>query len=397
MVELTTKIDPQHNSPLFGRLPPEIRNIIFKLVLTAYEDPRRKFSPCSLYYRPGYTCGQRIDTALLLTCRLAYAETARLPAGLNELTIWLYEHTPFKQEICEDDKNEPEPAHCAKTLLRFHELRTIHVFVDQLWLEDASFAQLLDLWSCASPTHLILTLRYMDWFGWDLGYPLVLDPKFCCGRFQLSGRFSKASDAFEPGSWGIQLRHVRGLQVLQLELETIDHRKQELDTIVDHAKTWAVPLGDGKVLTLDESKTRRTGWVGLKLDEHFGSEADIYSVDGEDLDEVSDEELPVVDDTDDQSTSHFVAESHTSRKPLSIYDLINPEPPTCRALPTARERLEATGVVFHDVDLMEGLTEDEKNTYYVVTLTLDVSPKPAKTMSKRMLRKMPVEIDHATT
>lgn len=85
---ITKDINPQCDSPLFNCIPPEVRNHIFKLALIAYEDPTRRYRWNAYYYRPGYTCAHEIDTNLLLTCRLVHAETASLPASINEHVSW---------------------------------------------------------------------------------------------------------------------------------------------------------------------------------------------------------------------------------------------------------------------------------------------------------------------
>lgn len=96
--------------------------------------------------------------------------------------------------------------------------------------------------------------------------PFSLDAKICFDEHHpLPEEFSEPSDPFEPNSWGSHFQNMKGLQVLQMELETMESRKEDLEIIVDRAKGWKIPLGDGKVLILDESKIKRTGWVGLML------------------------------------------------------------------------------------------------------------------------------------
>lgn len=380
----TREINPQSKSPLFSHLPPEIRYNIFELALTAYEDTKKKYSPCSTYYRPGNTCTQRIDTAVLSTCRLAYIETARLPARLNELTVWFYHHIP-RQETS-GYESELQPVHCPKTFLRRQELRKVHLFIEQLWLESDDFAQFLDLWKHASPTHLTITLRHADWLWRNHDIPLFLDPKICFGRFPLHTEFSKPSDPFEPKSWGSHFQNVRGLQVLQIELETLESRKEELDIIVDHAKGWEIPLGDGKVLIMDDSRTEQTGWVGLMLDENFDSEDDILGSDGGASDDDSFEVSSSIEDSvltsdasEDASTSQISSSSaeqshpaetssitNRSDNPFSLNSILNP--------PTVKERMEAAGIIFNDIDSVQGFPEDQTCTYYVVSLVWEAHP-----------------------
>lgn len=253
------EINPQSDSPLFNRIPPEVRNSIFKYALTAYEDPTRRYERNAYYYRPGYTCAHKIDTNLLLTCRRVYAETARLPASINEQVSWYYRGPPnmHGKTIPLDDR--------PGSLLRRRELRRIHVFAQQFWLEESSvrvsgFARLTGLWNIARPTHLLITIRHTDWWMWEVDAPLALDPKRA-GRPSPENR-SRPSDRFDQKSWGAQFQNIRGLECLQLELETVESKATELDAIVSRAKGWRFPLRDGRVLVLDERKSKRTGWIG---------------------------------------------------------------------------------------------------------------------------------------
>lgn len=267
MAQLVIKdVDPQHDSPLFSTLPPEVRNTIFELALTAYEDPTRRYTPNAYFYRPGHTCFRRIDTNLLLTCRRVYAETASLPASINEQVSWYWRGPPI------GEKNhvpiDPSPG----SSRRRRELRKIHLFAQQYWLEsnygasDDGFSGFARLWNNGCPirpTHLKITIRHTDWWWWEHGEPLALDPKQH-GR-PSAQRYSRPSDPFHRDTWGGQFRRIFGLKCLQLELETVERKMGELDAIVQQAKGWRFPLGDDHVLVLDESKTRRTGWIGKCL------------------------------------------------------------------------------------------------------------------------------------
>ncbi|KAL8718578.1 MAG: hypothetical protein Q9225_004308 [Loekoesia sp. 1 TL-2023] len=378
MAESPKEINPQTTSPLFSRIPPEVRNYIFKLVLTAYEDPQLRYSRFAPYYRPGYTCAHRIDTALLLTCRLIYAETTRLPASINERTFWFYRSPPRTPE------NDFLPNNGPATWLRRQELSKVHIFVQQYWLEHERhgfFAFADHLWEHANPTHLTITLRHTDWWWWEVEAPLALDPKQS-GR-PSPEKHSQPSDPFEPGSWGSTFQKVKGLQVLQvlqIELETVEGKKGELDAIVNRAKGWKIPLGDEKILILDESRTRRTGWIGGK----FGKS--ITEIELHDQLILPDEELGVLDQGVDgfDSDEDILDEDHIegSHSPENL--ALTPDHPTnvdsndhstssgshsCNAPPSAKERLEAAGVKFNDADSVKGLPENKTSTYYVVTLT----------------------------
>ncbi|KAL8895493.1 MAG: hypothetical protein Q9207_008151 [Kuettlingeria erythrocarpa] len=358
---ITKDVNPQHDSPLFSTLPPEVRNSIFELALTAYEDSTRKCKRNRFSYRPGFTCPHRIDTSLLLTCRRVYTETASLPASINEHVSWYWRGplTMRKNELPMDDS--------PGSSLRRRELRRIHIFAQQFWLEDNSpqargFGTFTGLWRFAHPTQLKITIRHTDWWWWEQDEPIALDPKQS-GR-PSAERYSRPSNSFHPESWGAQFRRISGLKCLQLELETVETKKWQLDAIVQRAKDWKFPLGDHHVLVLDESRTRRTGWIG---ESHSAfpsqdSHGNMY-------------EDPPGDQTALQGNAHNDAlASSSASEGSSQSDTLEAEPGTMvKATLTPRQRLEAIGVQFHEDELwktaMKGFAPNATCTYYVVTLT----------------------------
>ena len=52
----------------------------------------------------------------------------------------------------------------------------------------------------------------------------------------------------------------KGLKTLELELETVEGKRKELDEIIVRAADWRFPLGDGDILVLNPARTKRTGW-----------------------------------------------------------------------------------------------------------------------------------------
>ncbi|KAF2101925.1 hypothetical protein NA57DRAFT_53868 [Rhizodiscina lignyota] len=82
--------DPQLQSPLFGRLPPELRNQIFALAVSQHDDPGRSY----VYYgwdripMPSPAPVKRVCTDLLSTCRLAYYETSSIPMRTSVIQMF---------------------------------------------------------------------------------------------------------------------------------------------------------------------------------------------------------------------------------------------------------------------------------------------------------------------
>ncbi|KAL8811342.1 MAG: hypothetical protein Q9223_000360 [Gallowayella weberi] len=319
-------VHPQLKSPLF-KIPPELRNYIFQLTLSAYEDPNRPYQPNAYYYRPGLTCALKIDTDLLLTCRRVYFEAHKISLSINEQLSWYYREPPGinNGHVPTDDR--------LGSVVRRRHLKTIHVFAQQVWLEGrgfASFTRLLDstLMGYANPMTLIITLRHSDWWWWEYEAPLTLDPKKE-GQASVT-EHSRPSDPFHSKSWGNQFRNVRGLKKLQMELETVEKKQRELDEIVERAKGWEFLLGEGRLLLPNKSITRRTGWTGAMLD--------------------------TVNEGEQDFDVYLMNEDIGNRLE---------DPPAIKA----RERLEATGVVFDEAGSVKGLPAHKTCTYYVVTLT----------------------------
>ncbi|KAL8642008.1 MAG: hypothetical protein Q9226_008559 [Calogaya cf. arnoldii] len=328
-------VDPQPDCPLFNRIPPEVRSLIFKQALTAYEDPMaEKYSESAYYYRPGFTRPLKIDIALLLTCRRVYWEAFTLPASINEHTSWYYRGPPDikKNHLSVDDRP------CS--IIRRRQLRIVHIFAQQFWLEGDGFAGFTGLWEYACPTSLIITLRHTDWWWWESEEALTFDPKQQ-GKASTENH-SRPSDPFEPGSWGNQFRKIKGLRKLHLELETVEKKKSELDAIVNRAEGWQFALADDHVLRLDKSKTRRNAWIGAcqgtNSDEEWFNERSGNPLNTDNEDDPGREELLMA------RRQHTIDER---RK--------------------ARERMKAAGVSFDDAEYLDG--KRATSVYYVVTLT----------------------------
>ncbi|KAI1821086.1 hypothetical protein F4861DRAFT_486355 [Xylaria intraflava] len=81
-------VDQQLASPLFAKLPAEIRELIWDYALTQYEDFDRLYPLNMPYTRPGQAAPSRIDLDLLLTCRAIYLETFLVPFQVNPITVF---------------------------------------------------------------------------------------------------------------------------------------------------------------------------------------------------------------------------------------------------------------------------------------------------------------------
>ena len=244
----------QDHCPLFSQLSAEIRTRIFEFALTAYDDKSKPYSETAYYNRPGYRYHQRISTTLLLTCRRIYFETYLLPVKCNEVVEWFL-RGPSGSSGALTKRLVVSPEQLAVT-------PCVHLFVQQYWLESQWINLASSHIRTLKPRILHLTLRHSDWWHWESGAKLGLDPKLQGREYHRST--SEASDDFAEGSWGNAFRRLRGLREFKLELETTTLKKDELDAIVKRAPSWQFPLGDGNVLILDESKTTTATWIGRR-------------------------------------------------------------------------------------------------------------------------------------
>ncbi|KAF7323711.1 hypothetical protein MKEN_00592000 [Mycena kentingensis (nom. inval.)] len=274
----------QLQSPLFTTLFPELRTIIF-------------------------TIAHRISTGLLATCRRVYFEAGDTPPpSLNEHVFWMNRHP-------EDNGRRIEFMLPAFSEEQRAKIDSVRFFAQMYWLEGRralraprlalDFADLAVPGSsnpaptpAPTPTPTIplrsrilrfrplgstpaqstsqspplptphrlirkppptfltglsirkvaLTIRHSDWWYWEQHQPLRMD------------RPEK--------SWGAWIGSIPGIEVLELELETIDAKKAELEGIVRGAVGWRIPLnadgeeGEGWVLVHDGERPRESMWLG---------------------------------------------------------------------------------------------------------------------------------------
>ena len=262
--ELRTPYNLQSDCQLFTYLPPEIRQIVFSLALTAYDDGQ-PYPKGTFYDRPGYHYRHRIDTELLRTCYRAYLECFHLPVELNEITRWCDRGPPHYKG---DELDFGSLTQEQMTLRRYH------FFTQQLWLES-EWLILTNTYNF-NPRLIHITIRHTDWWDWEHGRPLHLDPK---QEWQASKPFRGENDPFCENSWGNAFRDLHGLKQFVLELETVEGKRAKLDEIVARAAGWRFPLGDGNILVLNESKTKYSAWKGLDRFRHNRSEADFPHTD----------------------------------------------------------------------------------------------------------------------
>lgn len=253
-------VNLQLSSPLFnGRIPPEIREYIFEYVLTEDNDDD-VFELDSHYSRPDYRAHRSLLTNLLLTCRRVYLEAHHLPLINKEHVFWHYrepEGTGYTDE--EDYFRRFRPDQLAF-------VRKVHLFTQQYWLEGA-LQDVCKLEEMQSIEKMKITLRRGDWWYWEDGAQLAINPQRG-GADPMHMKEDWKAEAegemipWDENEWGCAFRHLRNLQELEFEFETTVYEEKGLQAIVEHAKTWRFPMGSGKVLSAAGQKVHRSTWRG---------------------------------------------------------------------------------------------------------------------------------------
>lgn len=100
LAENFTKCHPQDQSPLYNKIPKELRDLIFEFATAPYEDLRdeQRYPENSYYYRPDMRGPLRSSTGLLGTCRRVWLESSNLPMKQSISVLWRHsERGPPKQ------------------------------------------------------------------------------------------------------------------------------------------------------------------------------------------------------------------------------------------------------------------------------------------------------------
>ena len=85
-------VNLQEDSPLFSKIPQELRDKIFDLVVTPHEEKRVPYPKTLRYTRPGF---RHADRKLFITifrcCQLIYSQTCHLPTKNYVYIDWICE------------------------------------------------------------------------------------------------------------------------------------------------------------------------------------------------------------------------------------------------------------------------------------------------------------------
>ncbi|QSZ28561.1 hypothetical protein DSL72_003059 [Monilinia vaccinii-corymbosi] len=246
-------------SPFYsGILPAEIRTLIFSYALTPTPVPDTNYDPNTHYTRPGFTCRTKLHVALLRTCRRIYLETYHLPPTSIPHVFWHERYPPG---------NKPSRAEHPYFLrlpdFQLALVNSIHLHTQLFWLED-SLTTLTPKPFLQNITTLKITIRRGDWWWNEQNEPLAINPyrgNAHVHQMHLDMEASRRGDVptWALGKWGCAFAKTAKLEVLELEFETSEEKREELQSIVEWARTWEFPMGERGVLSTRKNTNARAG------------------------------------------------------------------------------------------------------------------------------------------
>ncbi|KAG2024162.1 hypothetical protein CC2G_001742 [Coprinopsis cinerea AmutBmut pab1-1] len=291
----------QDGSPLYAKLPPELRFEIFETVFESTFDMSKAYPFNSYYARPGYIAPKKTDLDVLLTCRMVYLEAKDLvwkeSSGNTELAFWwgTKDRSPPQcfepkrnwkcrkkasdADIRAENQNHPYQSLRTKALKphQWSKITTIHIFSHISACDAVTFARFFRQCPSLQPHTVKLTIRYTDWWWWEIDSDLdvtQLHPNPVLPDFKDPGKWD---DIFSD-QWKSLFHLPRSCRALFLELETIESKKDQLsvqvERILSDPNPWRWKLQGGKWLEADRAGTvEEREWMGPTT---FGEEGKGY-------------------------------------------------------------------------------------------------------------------------
>jgi hypothetical protein len=258
LASVLEEINLQSRSSLYTVLPGEVREMIFRLSMidTLVSESSKKSShktastvshlntryPQSRHKSPS----SNSSLALLLTCRRTYLETYHLPIQVKEHLFYLPSliGPPGTRNLSIEkylQRFKPQQ-------LRF--LTDVHIFIHQLFLEDGSFTAICKRGLLQGIRKLKITIRYRDWWEWETSLKIEMSPWGRCLEYRRpDGTRQVHSVSLKEHAWGYAFQHLKGLEELELQLESLGDKFDELEGVVCEAREWAFPISGDRLLT----------------------------------------------------------------------------------------------------------------------------------------------------
>ena len=192
---LSRPIHSQQQSPLYSKLPQEVRDIIFSYALLPYtpasppppkpvnrlypvaEKPikHNPYNPIktpypvnSTYSRPGQRAKVHHPTALLLVSRRTYLETSHLPVSQAAHNFYA------PAQSGPSDVLDVEQYFSRMTAEQRSLVRQVRVFANVSWLLDGGLESFATNEAVQNIELLNLVIRWCDWRGWQSNERLSL-------------------------------------------------------------------------------------------------------------------------------------------------------------------------------------------------------------------------------
>jgi hypothetical protein len=217
------RCNPQCQSPLFTKIPPELRNRIFSLALLQYEDLSQPYEQQDYCYRPGHRARRIVSTSLLQTCRLIWLEANHWPMSQAVHSFWFDDdRRPAWASAwphSHGEHNRMLDFFAVLTDLQCSRVKHLQIFAHMGWLEGDFRSS--RIWRCLDrePLNLdtfTITIRHSDWWHWETDEPLWLPT--CWPRTML------------------QSPRANRIDEIRLELETLERKVDQLRHIVEKLK-----------------------------------------------------------------------------------------------------------------------------------------------------------------
>lgn len=178
---------PQSQSPLFFKLPKELRDYILELSCTQSQDEQRSYSPNNYWYGPGHTSRLKTHTSLLQTCRQIWLESNGLPMRQAEHAFW-FQRGPhdrhrdhgWRANIV-NERDRYKRLFSSLTKRNLANVAHIRVFMQMFQAQQLTLnARMVDFFPRSlvqkgfKPRRFTLAIRSTDWWNWEDGQNLSL-------------------------------------------------------------------------------------------------------------------------------------------------------------------------------------------------------------------------------
>ncbi|KAM3069472.1 hypothetical protein ACMFMF_008688 [Clarireedia jacksonii] len=243
-------------SPFYsGILPAELRTLIFEYALTPSPHPTLPaFSPNTAACRPGTTHPLQIHTALLSTCRRIYHETHHLPAQLFPHRFFCFREPEglSAELLC-----RPDAYFARLTPWQQRLVKRVTLHTQLFWLED-SFPRVAGREYLQGLEELRIVVRRGDWWWNERNARLAITPYGGSGqevqRMENLMKMAVEERKWGERGWGAAFQKLSRLRVLEMEFETSEDKRAELERLVEWARSWEFPMGERGVLSMRKGK-----------------------------------------------------------------------------------------------------------------------------------------------